>query len=975
MTSEKVELEFVADSSSVDQSFDKVDRKIDDLGQSLTQAKSGVSDFFAVFAGSLGAGLVLGALDSVKDAFLGLPDIIQRGSGIDDITASFQDLSEKAGTAGDTLLNGLSTALGDTIPKLDLMQQANELLIGGLKPEEFETVAKAARSLGEATGVSAKEGMEQLSNSLLKGNDKALKSLGIIVDLQAEHEKFAASIGKERSELTELQIAEVNRTIVLDQLKKKTSELAEVTDDSGDVIDQMRAYIQDQVDEALKAVGTNEDLKNTLVSLRDTLKEIDFTALISGLTSIITLGAQAANAIISFTQNTSAIDQSIAKLGGQYKVLDDQLGKVVETLSESTKEAAEKAAQQYDDLVKVINETSVKPAVGAALKKDMDFVAEQIMATRKQFDGLSGQTLPKVVKATNEVTTATGKSAKADKDAEKAKKELEDATKKYADELKKQRDEIQKVVTSTDAYKKIIEQSSKGQITAAQAGDQIKGVYSDIATKLKDLNGLQDIYNKMLEMAGNGANVASEDLGKVATQIANITAELEAATKGSTSGSIFGDLFKTSDQGLANVQEDIGSALAQGLTNALESGDFRSALKSTSTAVGSSVGSAVGLSIGGPIGAAIGGSLGQALADKFATSVQDIGKSSKDSVKGILTIFAPLLSLKLLAVNAITGGLGDELISKAFGGDSAGTTARKSIDRYFADLFDANKLLVVIDGQLQQIRDLDLGGGLFGSSSSAAGEFFSGLSSESQGAFSVIAQGFSNLLGQGEEVSAGLAMAFANNLGGSLNNLQLLVEATGVSFEQLREGVVESFLDGEISIREAASALQGIERISEKGIPDALGAVDKAWENLKNSTNKGGRAMIDAIKDVGYEAKELGIRDLGGVMEKLKQTAGVSAEEVDRVFLALKASGIDSIEKLTDATNEQLIGALSSLDDGSFFQKQIDDAKALSEVLGGIPTKKDLTVNVKVNYQNADDQRFIQQVSSGSNLGQGVAIR
>ena len=200
------------------------------------------------------------------------------------------------------------------------------------------------------------------------------------------------------------------------------------------------------------------------------------------------------------------------------------------------------------------------------------------------------------------------------------------------------------------------------------------------------------------------------------------------------------------------------------------------------------------------------------------------------------------------------------IVESIFGGEDAGTTARKAADKFFADAFDANRLQVIIDGQLKEISDLVFkGDSLFGGevdfTDGTFSNFLASLPGEAQAAFNGVGLAFEDLLGIGQDVGGQLAAVFANNVGGSLNNLQLLVQSTGKSFEELRGFVVEAFLDGKISALEAQTALNGLAQVAQKGIPDAIGATVQAFDNLKAAGVKGGRALIDALQDIGFEAK------------------------------------------------------------------------------------------------------------------------
>lgn len=394
---------------------------------------------------------------------------------------------------------------------------------------------------------------------------------------------------------------------------------------------------------------------------------------------------------------------------------------------------------------------------------------------------------------------------------------------------------------------------------------------------------------------------AEEAISRIAAAFSKVEKESKKAQKGFASGFLG---FDPNDPELFNnTLDSAGQGLAQIITSAF-SGD-KGSIKNALRGAGAKIGSNFGI-----IGEALGDALGKGVFDAF---------------------------------------------NHVFGGRDAQGKIRDSLDKLFADALKDNPLQAIIDGQLQSITDLTFGKGTNAFVDGSFDDAFQSMGESAQRAFQGIATGFTGVLGQGEDLSSQLAAIFANNLGGSLNNLQLLVEATGKSFEDLRKGVVESFLDGKLSALEAQTALIGIQQISEKGIPGALGAVSEAFNNLKAAGVKGGRALIDALQDVGFEARELGIKDLAGVQAHLAATGQFSADEIQKVFDALKASGIDSIDKLTGATAEQLIPVLSQLQAATFpFAEATEKIGDLAEKLNSLPERIDTTVHV--NFVATGDQ-------------------
>lgn len=334
---------------------------------------------------------------------------------------------------------------------------------------------------------------------------------------------------------------------------------------------------------------------------------------------------------------------------------------------------------------------------------------------------------------------------------------------------------------------------------------------------------------------------------------------------------------------------------------------------------------------------------------------------------------------------AIGSLLGDQLggaIESAFSSESAGTKSRKAADKFFAEAFDANRLGVIINDELVKVSDLVFQGNtLFGGNANfetgGVASFFESLPAVAREGFAGVGIAFEEMLGVGEDISGQLAAVFANNIGGSLNNLQLLVQSTGVSFEDLHGHVVEAFLDGKLSILETQSALSGIANIAQQGIPGAIGAVSEAFNNLKAAGTKGGRALVDALQDIGAESAELGLNTLPEVQAHLAKTGQFSAQEIQQVFTALQSNGINSVEALQNATVEQLLPALAQLETVEFpFAQAAKDINELIDQVNNIPKNitSNITFNVKTNV-DSNSQQLINQgtVTVPTESGPGIA--
>lgn len=498
-------------------------------------------------------------------------------------------------------------------------------------------------------------------------------------------------------------------------------------------------------------------------------------------------------------------------------------------------------------------------------------------------------------------------------------------------------------------WTKLVDDGTESQKGNKKATDDTAGAIGEIAKKA-------DAAKISLAGMGSVGEVVAGQLGETGKKVLKTFQEVQDEAQ--KAGEEFGNIFVSGFQSIlsGDLAGGIGS-IFNGLGNKIGA--------DVGKQLGAEFGEAFGAGFGGPVGSAIGSALFSKLGDQITNALSGDRGAMQDLFKEAFAL--PTGGLSML--------IPDSIFDSVFGGDNAGTSFRKGVDKFFADAFDHNRLGVIIDGELRQIKDFDFGGTEFGDASKGFFDAFNGLDAAAQNAFSGLATAFNAALGQGEEFSSALAAVFANNLGGSLNNLQLMVQATGMSFDDMKNAAVEAFLDGKLSAQEAQRALAGIQQISEKGIPGALGAVTEAFHNLEEAGVKGGRVSTDAIRDIGAEAKELGIKTIPELMDYLVNVGGISADEVQKLMSTLAASGVDSIEEIVNATDESLIPILASLQDQNFpFKEAAEAASDFADSINDLPDEK--RVKLIVDVETRGDKRALDAVTSGttfSSSGPGLS--
>ena len=273
------------------------------------------------------------------------------------------------------------------------------------------------------------------------------------------------------------------------------------------------------------------------------------------------------------------------------------------------------------------------------------------------------------------------------------------------------------------------------------------------------------------------------------------------------------------------------------------------------------------------------------------------------------------------------------------GKDLQGTVERKQIDKYFVDIFDGNRIGVLIEGQIyravsngvvtigqtleeikpqiQRISDIVFEGFTpFAGMVKFGGEnffnYFNTLSASVQNTFTGVGTALGLLQGVSAETAKLIGAAITNNVGGSLQNLQVIVQATGESLETLSEAVVKAFLDSSLSIEEAYNSLLQLQGIFEKGIPGAVGAWKEALKNFGTAVkeNLSGRYLIDSFRDIASEGMEAG-ETFERIGAEIAGSLGLSGDQIQLFFVAMRNAGITNLSQLENASTESLISILA----------------------------------------------------------------
>lgn len=802
MASSDIEIKVKVDAQGAVTVFDSLNKKVGELPATTKRAEEGFSTFEKkIISLNQAADLAKRGFDLAKGAFEQLGAALKQGSKIEDISQSFAELAQSAGTTSNVLLGKLRTATAGTISDFNLLAKANANLRAGLTPDQLVTVAEAARVLGERSG-DLKGELEDLTQALVTGQERQLKGKGIFIDTTEQVNKLTAELKAQGRIITETDILQIQRNEILKKFSEIAIGVSKVTLDSGDSVEQLEAAFSNLNNKFLQGITSNQDFNRGLSELAKIINQIDLSNLINQFNGLINYLTQADLAMESFADFLyTTFTPAGAEAAAELERLKKKVGENIDVLKTGT--------LTTKDYTKVVNE-------------EQDAHVKAFEAAKKRNQGTIDYNA-------------------------------------LADKAK------QKQAALNDELKKATAEFNK---------------YVDTARKLNSpegIAGLRDKFEQVFQLWKEGVipTVAklNEELQKTSEEALTAGASLE--TVGASAA-----LAKKDIQDAADSAYSFGDALQTGIASGLDSifaGDFKGGLRD----IGSSVLGSIGGEFLGPIGEQLGNQIGDAL-----------GKAVFDG------------------------------LAHVFSGRDAEGKIRDSLDALFADLLKDNPAQIFINGVQQSLSDLDFGRFTDQFNNGTFDDALAGAAANVQEAFNAAGAAFESLVPGAEAVSGQLAAILFNNVGGSLENLQVLIESTGKSFDDLANSIVQSFYAGKISVEQAAQSIIELNDLMSGGIPNAVGAVNVAFQNLQNALaagGNGGRYLTNAIIAIGKEANELGLKTIPQLSDVLVNKFGFSTQLVAQFLQAMSASGITSLEQLISASAQTAIivgGNLQAIQEG-----------------------------------------------------------
>ena len=180
------------------------------------------------------AAVAASAMYAAKKAW----DYAETAARFEEQRTALDNLARQYDSSAHAILNAIQRAASGTISQMDAIGIANKGLMMGLNPQQLEFFTDAAERLSGAIGGDTAQAFETLTQAVATGQQRLLRQLGIIVDLEAEYKKY----GHELS-LAEKQT--INFDVVSQALNMTFAKMGPGIDTAADKMERLTAKAKD----------------------------------------------------------------------------------------------------------------------------------------------------------------------------------------------------------------------------------------------------------------------------------------------------------------------------------------------------------------------------------------------------------------------------------------------------------------------------------------------------------------------------------------------------------------------------------------------------------------------------------------------------------------------------------------------------------------------------------------------------------
>jgi TP901 family phage tail tape measure protein len=407
----------------------------------------------------------------------------------------------------------------------------------------------------------------------------------------------------------------------------------------------------------------------------------------------------------------------------------------------------------------------------------------------------------------------------------------------------------------------------------------ITGTDGAVTGVISQFNQLSPAINK----------VFNEVLGSSSEFINEIARMFNPQGLGGIFGDFFGSMLPANTFNLGSIMGAFTGARPDSMAGPLmESGKFAAG------------GIIAGFTAAAP---AIGAILAPIVAQGTITGLQAAfsGKSLSSLEKGALALPTFGLSFVFDDIKSIFGK----------GTTNIATLARREFERQFNEMIDGKNIRIFDEnGVLREVDKISVGAK--DRFNKPWAEAFHELTGDASSAFLGVGYALQNLMGISEDVGGQIAHILATEVGGSLQNLALIIMGLEIPIEDMETAMVEAFMNGSISAHDFSVFMQGIHQAYAEieAAQHDLGLAIQLWLGSGGQ----GEQALRSFQAVASAAMSQGIRSVQDFVTQAVAQGLLTAEQGEQALRAFAAHGITSMDQIANASDATLIHILGTLE-------------------------------------------------------------
>ena len=184
-------------------------------GRQFAAQASGLGGFVAAYAGAAAN------IFAVQQAFSALA----RASQVETTIRGTRALAAEIGLSGDAIISKLQEVTQGQLTVAEAAQNANIALSAGFNTDQIADLTEVATRASKALGRNLTESLQRVFRGAIKLEPELLDEIGIFTRIEPAVERYAASLNRSVSSLTQFERRQAFATAVIDEGQRKFSEI------------------------------------------------------------------------------------------------------------------------------------------------------------------------------------------------------------------------------------------------------------------------------------------------------------------------------------------------------------------------------------------------------------------------------------------------------------------------------------------------------------------------------------------------------------------------------------------------------------------------------------------------------------------------------------------------------------------------------------------------------------------------------